>query len=308
MSKLPQVIFIIGQTASGKTALGIELAKKFNGAIINADSRQVYKKMDVVTAKPTRDVGSPKSDYLVEGVKHYLMDIYDPGKPFTLADFKKQALESIKKIIANGQLPIVVGGTGLYIWSLVDNLDIPAVAPNKKLRSSLEEKTLSELVKLLENVDPVGAQKVDLKNKRRVLRALEVSLSSGESFAKQATKSDLVYDSLQIGLRWSREEIYRRIEERIDQQIKNGAVEETKNLIKSYPSDLPSLSTIGYKQIATFLRGETSLEEAQAQFKRDARHYAKRQETWFKRDGRIQWIEKNDLKAAEKLVKNFITK
>ncbi|MBI5221332.1 MAG: tRNA (adenosine(37)-N6)-dimethylallyltransferase MiaA [Candidatus Magasanikbacteria bacterium] len=306
MLKLPKVLFIIGQTASGKTALSLDLAKKFNGAIINADSRQVYKKMNIVTAKPPRDLKSPKSEYLVEGIKHYLIDICDPGQPFTLADFKKQAKESIKIILENGQLPIVVGGTGLYIWSLVDNLDIPAVAPNKKLRDSLEEKSLADLVKLLKNVDLQTAEKIDLKNKRRVLRALEVVLSSGESFAKQATKSELIYNSLQIGLHWKREEIFKRVEDRIDEQMKVGAVEETKELLKNYPSNLPSLSSVGYKQIGTFLRGECALEEAILQFKRDTRHYAKRQETWFKRDARIKWIEKNDIQAAEKLVKDFL--
>ncbi len=308
MSKLPKVLFIVGQTASGKTALAIALAKQFNGAIINADSRQVYKKMNILTAKPLRDPNNTRSEYLVEGIKHYLIDICDPGKTFTLADFKKQAQEAIKEILEHGQLPIIVGGTGLYIWSLVDNLDIPAIAPNKKLRDSLEEKSLADLVKLLKNNDPQTAEKIDLKNKRRVLRALEVSLSSGESFAKQATKSDFIYDSLQIGLRWHRAEIFKRIEHRIDEQIKNGALEETKKLLKDYPINLPSLTSIGYKQIGAFLKGECSLEEAVAQFKRDTRHYAKRQETWFKRDDRIQWIEKNDTEMAVKLVKVFLKK
>lgn len=308
MSKLPKVLFIIGQTASGKTALAIELAKQFNGAIVNADSRQVYKKMNIITGKPPRDPSSSRSEYFVEGVKHYLLDVCDPGKTFTLADFKKHALQAIKIILENGQLPIVVGGTGLYIWSLVDNLNIPAVLPNKKLRASLEDKSLFDLVKLLKNIDPQSADKIDLKNKRRVLRALEVSLSSGESFTKQAIKSDLIYDSLQIGLCWERAEIFKRIEDRINEQIKAGAVEETKKLLKDYSVQLPSLTSIGYKQLGAFLKGEIALEEAVAQFKRDTRHYAKRQETWFKRDGRIQWVEKNDLESATKLVINFLKK
>lgn len=308
MSKLPKVIFIVGQTASGKTALAIELAKNFNGAIVNADSRQVYKKMNVVTAKPKRDVKSLKSEYLVEGITHYLVDVCDPGKSFSLSDFKKQAMKDIQTILKDGKLPIVVGGTGLYIWSLVDNLDIPTVAPNKKLRDSLEEKSLEDLVKLLKNVDPQAVQKVDLKNKRRVLRALEVSLSSGESFAKQSTKSDLIYDSLQIGLRWERAEIFKRIEDRVDQQIKEGAVEEAEKLLKDYPHTLSSLSSIGYKQIGAFLEGKCTLEEAIKQFKIDTRHYAKRQETWFKRDERIKWIQKNDVITATELIKNFLNK
>lgn len=308
MSKLPKVLFIVGQTASGKTALSIELAKRFNGVIINADSRQVYKKMNIVTAKPPRDPGSLKSKYLVKGVNHYLLDVCDPGRTFTLADFKEQALNAIKNILDSGQLPIVVGGTGLYVWSLVENLKLPPVAPNKKLRASFQEKSLEDLIKLLKNYDPETAQKIDLKNKRRVLRALEVSLSSGESFYKQAGKSELIYDSLQIGLRWNREEIYQRIETRIDEQIKNGALEEAKKLIKKYPINLPSLSTIGYKQIGAFLQGELTWEEAVALFKRDTRRYAKRQETWFKRDKNIQWLEKNDLEAASKLIKDFLKK
>lgn len=308
MKKLPKVLFVVGQTASGKTALGIELAKKFNGAIINADSRQVYKKMDIITAKPSRDASSPKGRYIVDGVDHYLMDICDPGKPFTLADFKKLASRAIKNILANNQLPILVGGTGLYVWSLVDNLDIPAIAPNKKLRSSLEEKSLADLVKLLKNVDSLAARTVDLGNKRRVLRALEVSLSSGESFVKQATKSDMIYDSLQIGIRWSREDIYRRINSRVDIQMENGALEETKKLIENYPGNIPSLSTIGYKQLGAYLKEEISLPEAVEQFKRDARRYAKRQETWFKRDKRINWVDGNDFKTATTLVSKFLEK
>lgn len=308
MSKLPKILFIIGQTASGKTALAIELAKQFNGAIVNADSRQVYKKMDIVTAKPARDHNSSRTEYFVQGIKHYLLDVCDPGKTFTLADFKKHALVAIQTILNNGQLPIIVGGTGLYIWSLVDNLKIPAVLPNKKLRASLEEKSLPSLVKLLKNTDPQSANTIDLKNKRRVLRALEVALSSGESFSKQATKSKLIYNSFQIGLRWERAEIFKRIEDRIDQQIKNGAVDEAKKLLKDYPDQLPSLSTIGYKQLGAFLKGESTLTQAIAQFKRDTRHYAKRQETWFKRDARIEWITKNDLGGATKLVKNFLEK
>ena len=234
MSKLPKVIFIIGQTASGKTQLAIDLAKKFNGAVVNADSRQVYKDMDVVTAKPHRDSMSPRSLYMVDGVEHYLFDICKPDQSFTLSDYKIKSKKAINKILKQGKLPIVVGGTGLYIWSLVDNLDIPAVEPDKELRASLENKTLDDLIKLLKKSDPQTVDKIDLKNKRRVLRALEVVLSTGESFVKQTTKSNPLYDCLQIGLRWNREEIYQRINQRIDTQIENGAIEETKKLLKKY--------------------------------------------------------------------------
>jgi tRNA dimethylallyltransferase len=308
MFKLPKVIFIVGQTASGKTNLAIELAKKFNGAIVNADSRQVYKKMDIVTAKPVRDLKSPRGLYLVDGIDHYLVDICDPGKTFTLSDFKEAAIKAIDKILKDDKLPIVVGGTGLYSWVLLDNLDIPKIAPNKKLRDSFEDKSLEELVKLLKNTDPEAYAKIDLKNKRRVLRALEVSISSGESFVKQTTKSKPLYDSLEIGLHWSRREIFKRIEDRIDGQMAAGAIEETQKLLKRYPPNLPSLSTIGYKQIGAYLNGELALKEAVTQFKRDTKRYAKRQETWFKRDKRINWIEKNDFFVASKLAEKFLEK
>ena len=306
MSNLPKVIFIVGQTASGKTQLAVDLAKKFNGAIINADSRQVYKTMDIITAKPSLELKSPHGVYLVDGIEHYLFDVCDPNKTFTLADFKSLAKLAIDRILSQGKLPIVVGGTGLYIWSLVDNLDIPAVMPDDKLRASLEEKPLEELMEMLKKIDPETVEKIDLKNKRRVLRALDVVLSTGESFVKQATKSEPLYDCLQIGLRWDREEIYERINSRIDEQIKNGAIEETKKLLEKYSPTLPSLSTIGYRELSAYLRGESSLEQAVEQFKIDARHYAKRQETWFKRDERIVWIQNNDLSEAVKIIQNFL--
>lgn len=308
-NNLPKVIFIVGPTASGKTALSILLSKKFNGEIVNADSRQVYQEMDIATAKPKRDTGKQKkNEYIHQSVVHHLVDIIKPSKRFTLSDFKEQANSAITDILARGKLPIVVGGTGLYVWSLVDNLDIPKIEPNIKLREGFGLKTLDELVKLLNNIDPETVKKIDIKNRRRVLRALEVAISSGESFVAQTTKSEPLYDSLQIGIKCDREKLYENINKRIDQQIAAGLVEETKKLATRYRWELPSMSSIGYKQIGAYLRGEMSLDTAIELFKRDTRRYAKRQETWFKRDKRIIWIAPDDIVGAQKLTEKFLDK
>ncbi len=306
---LPKVIFIVGPTASGKTATGTFLAKKFNGEVVNADSRQVYKEMNIATAKPVRDdVKQEKDKYVFQGVVHHLMDIIKPSARFTLSDFKEQANVAIADILSRGKLPIVVGGTGLYVWSLVDNLDIPKVEPNKKLRKGFDDKSLEELVKLLNNIDPETIKAIDVKNRRRVLRALEVAISSGESFVSQTTKSIPLYNSFQIGIKCEREKLYKNINNRIDMQMEEGLLDETKKLSKKYPWDLPSMSSIGYKQIGNYLRGEMSLDEAVELFKRDTRRYAKRQETWFRRDKRIVWSAPDDIVNIQKLVTKFLDK
>lgn len=308
-NSLPKVIFIVGPTASGKTALSIILAKKFNGEIVNADSRQVYKEMDIATAKPISDIDNhKKNEYISKGVVHHLVDFVKPSEHFTLSDFKEQANLAITDILFRGKLPIVVGGTGLYIWSLVDNLDIPKVKPNTKLRESFDLKTLDELVKLLKKIDSETVKKIDLKNRRRVLRALEVAISSGKSFVSQTTKSLPLYNALQIGIKYSREKLYQNINSRIDQQVQAGLIEETKKLAQKYSWDLPSMSSIGYKQVGNYLRGEMSLEEAIELFKRDTRRYGKRQETWFKRDKRMVWILADDVENAQSLIAEFIGK
>lgn len=265
--------------------------------------------MDIATAKPKRDPGKQKNgEYIFQGSIHHLMDFVKPSDRFTLSDFKEKANLAIADIFSRGKLPIVVGGTGLYIWSLVDNLDIPKVEPNTKLRKGFDNKSLDELVKLLNNIDPDTVKKIDIKNRRRVLRALEVAISSGESFISQTTKSKPLYNSLQIGLKCNREKLYEAINGRIDQQLKDGLLDETKKLSEKYPWSLPSMSSIGYKQIGNFLRGENSLDEAVELFKRDTRRYAKRQETWFKRDKRIVWIDPDDSIGAQKLVTKFLDK
>ncbi|HSR89322.1 MAG TPA: tRNA (adenosine(37)-N6)-dimethylallyltransferase MiaA [Candidatus Udaeobacter sp.] len=305
MKKLPKVIVILGPTASGKTDLGLELAKKFNGEVISADSRQVYKKMSIGTAKPAGVW--QKESYIVAGISHHLMDIVDPSDDFSLSDYKALANEKIKDVLSRKKLPIIVGGTGLYVQTLVDNLDIPKIPPNKDLREKLEQKTLPELVAMLEKIDQATAKKIDLKNPRRVLRALEVCILSGKSFLQQQTKSKPLYDVLQIGINLPSEELYSRINKRVDKQIADGLIEETKQLAAGYGWDLPSMSGIGYKQIGFYLRDQMSLAEAVELLKRDTRRYAKRQMTWFKRDRRIIWLENPDKILAENLIQKFLS-
>ena len=303
---LPKIIVILGPTASGKTDLGLVLAKKFNGEIVSADSRQVYKTMDIGTAKPVGEWEKERKVYIVDGIPHHLIDVVDPKKDFSLADYKALATKSIETILSRKKLPLVVGGTGLYIQALVENLDIPKVEPDKHLRAQLEKKKLSELAAMLEKIDPDTAEKIDLKNPRRVLRALEVVIQSGESIFKQQTKSNPIYEALQIGIDLPRAELYERINSRVDGQIAEGLVEETKKLSKKYKWSLPSMSGIGYKQIGFYLRGEMTLSQAVEVLKRDTRRYAKRQMTWAARDKKIIWIKNIDSAAVEKMIKEFL--
>lgn len=303
---LSKVVVIVGPTASGKTDWGLRLAKKFNGEIIMADSRQVYKKMDIGTAKEPGEwkwVGMHKV-FHIQDIPHHLVDFLDPGKFFSVTEFKDGAIKHINDIIKRGHLPIVAGGTGLYIHGLVDNLEIPKVAPNKKLRDSLEEKSSEELMQWLEKLDPVTAQTVDKLNKRRVVRALEVCVLSGVPFSEQQKKGRPLFDFLQIGIEVPREILFQRINDRVDKLMQLGLLKEVEGLTKQkYSWDLPSLSGIGYRQFKPYFNGEATLEQVIEWLKRDSRRYAKRQITWFKRDSRIGWV--TEYEEAEKLVKEF---
>lgn len=307
MSTLPKIVVILGPTASGKTALSLKLAKEFNGEIISADSRQVYKYMDIGTAKEPgewQEVDGKKV-YMVEGVPHHLIDFLEPDEEFSTGLFKKKSLEIIKDILSRGKVPFIVGGTGLYISAVTENLEIPKVKPDKKLREKLEKQDLEKLIEELKNIDPLSIQQIDLKNKRRVIRALEVVMTTGKSFVEQQDRGESLFEILKLGLDMPREKLYERINKRVDEQMKAGLLEETKKLVDlGYSWKLPAMSGIGYKQMGMYLRGEVDLEEATRILKRDTRHYAKRQMIWWKKDKEIKWVD--DYKKTKKLVNKFL--
>lgn len=307
MTSKPKILVILGPTASGKTALAIKLAKQFSGEVISADSRQIYKGMGIATGTPkgTWRQHHGGRAYFVSGVPHYLVDCLKPNQSFSVADFKNRATRLITKILKRGKLPIIVGGTGLYIWSLVDNLKVFPVKPNIKLRLELEVKSLPELVSLLKASDSKSANVVDLKNKRRVVRALEL-IAQGKNTDSLRQKGQSKYIFLQIGLKFSRPELYKRIDVRIEKQIKAGLAVEAKTLLSKYPLTLPSMSGIGYKEVASYLNGQATLEEAALKIKINTHRYAKRQETWFKRDKQIIWFNPKQPKLIYNRVREFL--
>jgi len=296
---LPKLIVILGPTASGKTGLSLKLAKKFKGEIVNADSRQIYQGMNVGTGKVIDK----------KGVEHYLLDVLKPDEEFTLADYKKKALAAIKDILKRGKVPFLVGGTGLYIQSIVDNLEIPAVPPNKKLRAQFEKEikkpgAIAKWYKKLLKLDPGAAEAVDANNPRRIIRALEVCLATGKQFSKLREKGEPLFDVLQIGINVPRQKLYENIDRRVEKMIKDGLVNETKKLLKKYNPNLPSMSGIGYKEIGEYLLGKQDLVEAAQKIKYRTHAYARRQMTWFRRDKRIKWIK--NYKEIEEKIKKWI--
>ncbi len=299
--KESRLVIICGPTASGKSTLALEAARLMHSEVICADSRTLYRGMDIGTAKPAvtphGDNVSLDQFVLVEGVPHYLLDCLDPDESFSAADFQKQAAAIISHLHERGIVPIVAGGTGLYIKALVDGYVMPPGGYDQALRQKLEVKPLTELVQLLGRSDPAALTRIDLRNKRRVVRALEICLLTGQPVSQQRQAAGSSWDILQIGVEVPREELYRRIDERVDAMIANGLLIEVTRLAEKYSWDLPALSGIGYKQCRTYLRGEISLPEAISMIKRDTRHYAKRQLTWFRRDERIFWLPPDQVVA-----------
>jgi len=300
MTEKRKLIVICGTTACGKTSLSLDLAQKYNGEIISADSRTVYQDINIGTAKPS----------LEERLKvpHYLIDVVHLNQKFTLAQFKQQALVIINEIHRRYKVPFLVGGNGLYISSIVDNLDIPSVPPDQKLRKKLEKKIvkhgLDYLWQKLIKLDPNATSFVEKQNPRRIIRALEVCLKTKKPFSQLRQKKECLFNVLQIGIKLNKKELVQKINQRIEQMIKQGLVEEVKDLVKKYPSDISALKTIGYQEIISYLQNKISLEEAIDLIKKNTRQYARRQTTWFKKDKTIKWID--NIEEAEKLVKDFL--
>lgn len=306
-SKLPKLVAIVGPTACGKTTWSIKLAKKFNAEIVSADSRQIYRKMNIGTAKEPGEWRRQgiRWAYYIQDIPHHMMDFLNPGKPYNVATFRDKAIKHIKNIHSNNRLPMVVGGTGLYVSAVVDNLHFPQVPPHSKLRESLGEKKAEELMQLLTQLDPVTAKNIDAQNKRRVIRALEVCIFSGQPMSEQQGKGDPMFEVLQIGITLPREVLYDRINKRVDMMMEQGLLKEVTALVKQrYGWNLSSMNGIGYRQFRPFFEGTASLEEVVETLKRDTRKYARRQMTWFRRDDRIKWCD--TFEGAEKLLEEFL--
>jgi len=294
----PKIIVIIGPTASGKTDLSIKLANKFDGEIIAADSKTIYREMNIGTAKPEKDNNYDSQKYIVEGILHWGIDIINPNENFSVADFKNYADSKIEEIIQRGKTPIIVGGTGLYIQAIVDNLSFTKVEANYKLRDELEKLSIEDLVKRLGKIDKEALEVLDLMNKRRVIRAVEIVEVSGKKFKSQQNRGESRYEVLIFGIHTQREILYKRIEMRVDNMIEEELVDEVRRLKDKYGCKINAMTGIGYRQICAFLEGKMTLEDAIELLKRDTRRYAKRQITWFKRDNRINWIDfKDDITA-----------
>jgi tRNA dimethylallyltransferase len=296
----PKIIAIVGPTASGKTALGISLAKKYHGEIVSADSRQIYRGMDIGTAK------SPLSEQ--ENIPHYLLDIKNPDEDYTVADYKHDAVAAIENILKKKKLPIMVGGTGLYIDAVLDNLDIPEIKADPELRAKIErdiaENGLAAIFKKLVDRDPEAAYLVDPKNPRRVVRALEVAILTGEPFTAQRKKNEPIFAALKIGVNPLPEILRQRIDLRVDLMIQDGLVSEVETLVKKYGAARAAFDAIGYREIIGYLNGKMSLEQASDIMKHNTWHYAKRQMTWFRKDKKIRWV--TEPKETETLVEDFL--
>lgn len=276
---MQKILVIVGPTASGKTQLGIDLAHRFNGEVICVDSRTVYRGMDIGTAKSgVGGLGLEVGMRMAEAIPHWGIDLVEPDEEYSVAEFKVYAEKKIEEIAARGKLPILVGGTALWVDAIVDNLDLPSVPPNPTLRAELEALSLEDLQKKLLDLDPDGGSVVDMKNKRRLIRALEVLEATGKSTQVMRQKGEPKYDVLKLGLDVPREELEYRINTRVDEMFKSGLLEEVLELKKRF-GNAPAMSGIGYR--------DTDVET----IKKETRQLAKRQLTWFKRDPRIYWVK-----------------
>ena len=294
-----RLVAIVGPTGAGKSRLALDLARAFDGEIVNADSRQVYRYMDIGTAKPTKKELSL--------VPHHLINIINPDEDFGLAQYQQLAYEAIEDIQKRGKLAMLVGGSGLYVWAVLEGWRIPKVAPDLKLRRQLERVEKSELYRELAKVDPVAAQRIDPRNVRRIIRALEVYRGNEVPFSQLQLKAKPSPNILIIGLTADRAELYRRIDLRVEEMIEQGLVDEVKGLLdRGYALSLPAMSGIGYKQIAMHLKGELSLADAIQQIKFETHRLVRHQYSWFRlKDDRIRWFDIE--KGADSEIKSLVT-
>ena len=291
---LVKIVAIIGPTASGKTSLGIQLANLFNGEIISADSMQIYQYMDIGTAKPTPEE--------LQAAPHHLIDITPPDLPLNAGMFVEHADKAIQIISQLGKVPIVLGGTSLYVRTLIEGMIGAPEAPpgiKKKIQQDIEEKGLDYCYQRLKALDPESALELHINDLSRIVRALEVYLTTGKSIKmlqKEHRFQDRRYQPFYIGLDWPREILYQRINERVKIMVQQGLIEETRGLLKKgYDKKLPALNSIGYRQAVLYLEGIMTQDEMIADIQQKTRRYAKKQMTWYRKNSEIHWLEGNQL-------------
>lgn len=311
MNDKPNVIVIVGPTAVGKTKLSIDLSHRFNGEIISADSMQIYKYMNIGTAKPSVEE--------MDGIKHYLIDEIDPKEEFSVAQYKELAEKYIEEILNKGKQPIIVGGTGLYVNSIIYNISFSETVADKEYRQELENIALQKgnqfIYNMLNEVDPDWAKKLHPNDTKRIIRALEVYKCTGETMSYQNAQSRLnesKYNFVIMGLSMERELLYSRINARVDKMIEEGLIDEVENLVKmGYNKEMTSMQGIGYKEIIDYFDGKYSKSETIDIIKMESRRYAKRQFTWFKRVEEINWFDVTNIEYGEILeqtVEYFLSK
>ena len=299
----PVIYLIVGPTASGKTAVSIQTAKKLDCEIISADSVQIYRGLDIGSAKPTPEER--------EGVPHYLLDCVNIDEEFNVALYRKKAIGCIDDIIQRGKKPLIVGGTGLYVNSLIFPLNFSNAKPNLKRRDELtgiEKENPGTLHKMLEKIDPASAERIHPNDIKRTIRAIEIYESTGENMTAAGgdftneRNTEIPFEPVIAGLTMDRAHLYERIEKRVDEMLQNGLLDEVKRIHDAgYSHNLTALQALGYKQLLMYLIGECSIDEAVELIKRDTRRFAKRQISWFKRDKRIKWFNTDEFESADAL-------
>jgi tRNA dimethylallyltransferase len=302
MKKIP-VIAVVGPTASGKTSLSIEIAKHFFGQVVSADSMQIYEKMNIATAKPTDDE--------MQGIKHHLIGFQPIDKKFSVAEYVTLGKECIEKIHNQGDLPVVAGGTGLYIDSLLQNIQFSKEENNTEIREELTEmfdsKGAEFMLEFLREIDPQTAEKLHLNDKSRIIRALEIYKATGKTMTEQkilSREEESPFDVLYIGINYrDRNVLYERINRRVDIMMENGLLEEAKDFY-NIPADKTACQAIGYKELAPYFNGEKTLEDCIESLKIETRHYAKRQLTWFRKNENINWIYPDEYENSEDIYKS----
>ena len=286
----PKIIVIAGPTASGKTSLAIELAKEINGEIISSDSMQIYKDMDIGTAKVTEEE--------MQGIKHYLIDIVSPEERYSVSDFKNDAEKAIEEILAKGKVPIVAGGTGLYIDSLIYSINYPDMKFNEEYRNELMEiaetpEGLSNLYKEAKKIDPEAIKKISSNDKKRIIRILEIYKQTGKNKTEQEKQSrleEVKYDYKVFALNMDRHVLYEKINKRVDQMIENGLIDEVKYIKQKYNKYPTAMQALGYKEVVEYLNNDITYEEMIEKIKQETRRYAKRQLTWFRKNKETKWL------------------